>query len=70
MEQNSTKSDQISPNMKYLAIFCPSQYQDSENSFKNGRAMGVEKTFKGLQDTGSMMFQNRNLLLNRLPFQK
>jgi len=60
------------PNMKYLAIFCTSQFQNPQvgpYSPKNGGAMQVEKTFPGFQDTESLMFLTRNLLFRRHGYQ-
>jgi len=41
------------PNIKYFAIFCPSQSQDPQGGprVRKWRAIQVEKSFPGFQDT-------------------
>jgi len=58
------------PNKKYLAIFCPLQFQSGPCSPKIGLIMGgqfeLKKPFPGFQDTVSLIFLSKNLLFRIL----
>jgi len=53
------------PNIKYLAIFCPSQFQEPQGE-PYGPKMGVEKSIPGFQDTISLMFLSKILFFMTL----
>jgi len=59
------------PNMKYIAIFCPSQYQDPQGGPRGQILEGesrLKKNIPGFQ-TAPLMLLNKNLLFSTLGFQ-
>jgi len=60
------------PNMKYLAIFCPSQFQDPKEGPRNQIVAGegrLKKTTSRFQDAASLMLLSKNLLFMTLSSQ-
>jgi len=57
------------PKIKYLAIFCPSQFQDPQGGPCGPKMEGqcrLKKSIPGFQDTLSLMFLIKDLLFRTL----